>query len=65
MLIKQNSKIICSYDMLRPREFRAQHKSLQAHFLRPDMNDFLLFSFQITLMLFLRSLCEFVYDLTY
>ena len=51
--------------MLRACKFRMQGKSLQANFLRPDMNDFLLFSFQITLMLFLRSLCEFVYNLTY
>ena len=30
--IKRNSKVICSYDMLRARTFRASRKSLRAHY---------------------------------
>ena len=30
--IKRNSEVICSYDMLRARTFRASRKSLRAHY---------------------------------
>ena len=35
ILIKRNSKIICSYDTLRAHTFRARHKSLRARY-APD-----------------------------
>ena len=30
--IKRNSEVICSYDVLRARTFRASRKSLRAHY---------------------------------
>ena len=32
ILTKRNSKLICSYDMLRARTFRVRRKSLRAHY---------------------------------
>ena len=31
-ITKRNSKLICSYDMLRARTFRVRRKSLRAHY---------------------------------